>query len=80
MKRYSLDHHAQSVLHRDSLVFHRNESSAMAMAIAHVGEIDARRSYRDEGYPSMLAFCEHVYELSEAAALKRIRVARLARG
>ncbi len=79
MKSYSLDHLAKPVLHRDSLVFHRNESSAMAMAIAHVGEIDARRSYRDEGYPSMLAFCEHVYELSEPAALKRIRVARLAR-
>lgn len=79
MKSYSLDHLAQSVLHRDSLVFHRNESDAMAMAIAHVGEIDARRSYRDEGYPSMLAFCEHVYDMSEQAALKRIRVARVAR-
>ena len=79
MNSYSLDHLAKPVLHRDSLVFHRNESSAMAMAIAHVGEIDARRSFRDEGYPSMLAFCEHVYELSEPAALKRIRVARLAR-
>ncbi len=79
MNSYSLDHLAQSVLHRDSLVFHRNESDAMAMAIAHVGEIDARRSYRDEGYPSILAFCEHVYDMSEPAALKRIRVARLAR-
>ena len=79
MKSYSLDHLAKPVLHRDSLVFHRNESSAMAMAIAHVGEIDARRSFREEGYPSMLAFCEQEYELSEAAAFKRIRVARLAR-
>ncbi len=79
MKSYSLDHLAKPVLHRDSLVFHRNEGDAMAMAIAHVGEIDARRSFRDEGYPSMLAFCEQEYELSEAAAFKRIRVARLAR-
>ena len=79
MKSYSLDHLAKSVLHRDAILFHRNESSAMAMAIAHVGEIDARQSYRDEGYPSLLAFCEQVLELSEAAALRRIRVARLAR-
>lgn len=79
MKSYSLDHLAKSVLHRDAVRFHRNESDAMAMAIAHVGEIDARQSYRDEGYPSMIAFCEQVFELSEAAALKRIRVARLAR-
>ncbi len=78
MKRYSLDHLAKSVLHRNALLFHRNESCAMAMALAHVVEIDARQSYRDEGYPSMLAFCEHVFELTEQAALKRIRVARVA--
>ena len=51
----------------------------MAMAVAHVGEIDARQSYRDDGYSSMFAFCEHALELSEQAALKRIRVARVAR-
>ena len=79
MRSYSLEHLAKPVLHRDAVLFHRNESGAMAMAVAHVGEIDARQSYRDEGYPSMLAFCEHVIGLSEQAALKRIRVARVAR-
>ncbi len=79
MKSYSLDHLDKPVLHRDAILFHRNESDAMVMAVAHVGEIDARQTYRDDGYSSMLAFCEQVFELTQPAVLKRIRVARLAR-
>ncbi len=79
MKNYSLDQLAVSVLHRDAILIHRNERGALALAVAHVGEIDARKSYREAGYSSMFAFCEQVLQLQEQVALKRLRVARVAR-
>ena len=79
MTRYSFGHLAVSVLHRDAVLSHDGERAKLALAVAHVGEIDARRSYREAGYASMFAFCEKVLKLQEQVALKRLRVARIAR-
>lgn len=79
MTSYSFDHLAVSVLHRDAVLSHDGERAKLALAVAHVGEIDARRSYREAGYSSMFVFCEQVLKLQEQVALKRLRVARIAR-
>jgi hypothetical protein len=50
-----------------------------AEIIAHIGEVDARKLYAREGYPSMYVYCTDVLHLSEAEAYLRITVARAAR-
>jgi len=52
----------------------------MAMALAHVAEIDARQTYRDDGYPSMHAFSVHVFELTDALRQRRRRHVEPGRG
>src|SRR5262252_2691099 len=50
-----------------------------ARQVALIGEIERRRLYAPAGYPSMYRYCVGHLHLSEAAAYKRIWVARLAR-
>jgi hypothetical protein len=47
--------------------------------VAHIGEVDARRLYAREAYPSMHVYCMKVLQLSEAEAYLRITAGRLAR-
>ncbi len=47
--------------------------------IAHIGEVDERRLYAREAFPSMFAYCTEVLHLSEAKPYLRITVARAAR-
>ncbi len=47
--------------------------------LAHIGEVDARRLFADEGFPSMFQYCVEMLSLSEASAFQRIRAARLGR-
>jgi hypothetical protein len=63
---------ALAALARDK---HRND----AVMLAHIGEVERRRLFAREGRPSMFEYCVKVLRLSESAASKRIRVARLAR-
>src|SRR5688572_23532493 len=55
------------------------ECAATAALIASLGELDDRRLYLAEGFPSLFAYCIHVLHLSEHAAYNRIEVARIAR-
>ena len=50
-----------------------------AELLACIAEVDERRLYVPEGFPSMFAYCVRVLHFSEQAALKRIRAARKAR-
>src|SRR5262252_6829714 len=50
-----------------------------ARQVALIGEIERRRLYAPAGYPSMYRYCIGHLHLSEAAAYKRIWVARVAR-
>ena len=50
-----------------------------AEVLAHLGEVDSRRLYAAEGFPSMFKYCTDVLHFSEAAAFQRIRAARLGR-
>jgi hypothetical protein len=56
-----------------------NDCRSTATLIALIAEVDRRRLYLPEGFPSMFAYCVHKLHLSPAAALKRIDVARAAR-
>ncbi len=50
-----------------------------AVLVAHIAEVDRRRLFAREAVPSMFRYCTDVLHLSEAAAYRRIRAARLSR-
>jgi HNH endonuclease len=47
--------------------------------VAHIGEVDERRLFARQAFPSMFAYCIESLHLSEAEAYRRITVARVAR-
>ncbi len=47
--------------------------------IAHIGEVDERRLYVEEGCSSMFMYCQRVLHFSEGVAYKRIQAVRAAR-
>lgn len=51
----------------------------MALLIAHLAEVDARRLFAPAGHPSMFVYCVEELHFSEDCAYKRIRAARAAR-
>ena len=55
------------------------ERAAAAEVIAHLMEIDRRRLYLDQACSSLYRYCMHRLGYSEDEALRRVRVARLAR-
>jgi len=57
----------------------RRGNAVEAELLAHLGEIDARRLYLREAFPSMFAWCVGVLHFAEAVAYKRIAAARVAR-
>ena len=79
VNRYSLTHVTDPVLLRDLHSLLARERAATAAFLAHLAEVDARRLYAAAGYPSMFAWCVGELHLSEDAAFKRIRAARVAR-
>ena len=50
-----------------------------ADVVAHIAEVDERRLYAREAFPSMFAYCTDVLHLSEAEAYLRIAAARASR-
>jgi hypothetical protein len=47
--------------------------------VAHIGEVDERRLFARQAFPSMFVYCTQALHLSEAEAYRRITVARAAR-
>jgi hypothetical protein len=47
--------------------------------VAHIGEVDERRLYAREAFPSMFVYCRDVLHLSEAEVYLRILAARASR-
>ncbi len=79
MNPYSLSHLSDAALLRDLATHSDRECEATALVLAHIAEVEARKLYLSEGYPSMLDYCVHRLHRSEQAAFKRIRAARAAR-
>jgi len=57
----------------------RNSNGVEADLLLYLGEIDARKIYRERASPSMIAFCMREFNFSEGAAFNRITVARAVR-
>jgi len=55
------------------------EREATAAVVAHLAELDRRRSYLGQGYGSMFSYCTGALRLSEHAAYDRIEAARAVR-
>ena len=79
MRVRSLGHLPDHVLVAELASLVRRDRALTCELLLHLGEVDARRLYLPAAYPSMHAYCVGELGLSEAAALKRIRVARLTR-
>src|SRR5213594_2169194 len=47
--------------------------------LVHLGEVDARQLYLEEGFSSMFAYCRQVLHFAEGVAYERIQAARMAR-
>ena len=57
----------------------QREREATVALIVHLVELDERRLYLAEGYPSLFKYCTDVLHLSEHAAYNRIETARAVR-
>ncbi len=57
----------------------RSEREATVALIVHLSELDERRLYLAEGYPSSFKYCTDVLQLSEHATYNRIEAARALR-
>ena len=79
MKRYSLGHLPEAVLHRELKNLAAQERGVSADVLAHIAEVDFRKAFVPEAYDSMSAYCVGELRLSEDAAAKRIHVARVGR-
>ena len=79
MNRYSLTHIPDPALLRELRALVAQDRATTALLLAHLAEVDARRLYAPAGHPSMFACCVAELRLSEDAAFKRIRAARVAR-
>ena len=55
------------------------QRDATATLIASLAELDSRRLYLDQGFPSLYQYCRERLRLSESAAYNRIEAARTAR-
>src|SRR5437764_1312928 len=75
---------AVTVMNDDDLIattreIARRSNGVEAELLLYLGEIDARKIYRERAAPSMIAFCMREFNFSEGAAFNRIFVARAAR-
>ena len=73
-----LDHLSDAELLKRTSALVLVEHGSVADVVEHPAEIDRRRLYLEHAYPSLYAFCVEHFGYTEDAALKRIRLARLA--
>src|SRR5580765_6902975 len=78
MDFYVTSHLSHRALLLDLRSSRGSEARSTAVVLSRIAEVDARRLYRDEGYPSMYEFLIHDLHYSEGAAYKRLYAARAA--
>jgi 5-methylcytosine-specific restriction endonuclease McrA len=79
MRSYSLTHVGDHDLLHNLKTLAARDRCTTAEMLAHIAEVDTRRLYLPDGYPSMFLYCVHELGFSEDAAYKRIQAARAAR-
>ena len=77
-KTGSLQHLDKNQLLRDFAGLVDQDRRATATMLAYIAEIDRRKLYLEQAFPSMFAFCTKRFHMSEAIAAKRIRAGRAA--
>jgi len=79
VRSFSLAHKSDVALSHDTPQFLFREDSHTADALAHIGEFDARKLYRQAGYDTMHEYLIRACNRSEDAAYDRVQAARCAR-
>ena len=79
MSTYSVSHLSDQTLLGNLTAVVARDRTTTASLLAHLAEVEVRQLFLTAGYPSMHAYCVEHLRLSEDAALKRIRAARVAR-
>jgi len=79
MDPFAVSHFSDHALLCDLKTLVAQDRTTTAVLLTRIAEVDDRKLYLREGYPSMFAYCVHELRLSEDAAYKRIHVARTAR-
>src|SRR5215831_376951 len=79
MPRFLLTHLSKDALRQGLHTHAANERGATADLIAFIAEFDQQRLYAEEAFASMHTYCVEELQLSEDAADRRIRAARIAR-
>ena len=79
MDPFAVSHFTDRALLHDLKGLVAQDRRTTAVMLTRIAEVDERKLYRREGYPSMYEYCVHELRLSESAAYKRINVARMAR-
>ena len=79
MRKWSLEHVGNGALLRDLQALAAQDFVHLAKLLAHIGEVQVRKLYRDAAQPDMRSYCVNVLRFSEDAAGKRIHVAGVAR-
>ena len=75
----SVSHLNDAVLRRELAAIVHQDRITTVRLLAHMAEFAGRRLYREDGYPSMFAYCTSALRMSEDVAYKRIRAARAGR-
>jgi hypothetical protein len=79
MNEYLLSHLSDAAVVESLSVSLGEERGRFARVLARLAEFDARRLYREAGYPSTRAYCVQKLRMSDDEAFHRIRAARTAR-
>jgi 5-methylcytosine-specific restriction endonuclease McrA len=76
---YSLDHVSNSELHLSTRRLVGRSNQILAALLAHLGEIEARGIHRERACASLHTYLMYELRMSEDAAFRRARAARLCR-
>ena len=79
MDPYATSHISNAALRHEVRTGAANDCKSTAVLLSRLGEFDARKLYREEGYPSMHSYCVQELHFCEGTASWRIYAARAAR-
>jgi hypothetical protein len=76
---YSLDNLADDELHASTCRLVAGSNQLLAALLAHLGEVEARGIHRERACASLYTYCIYELRMSEDAAFRRARAAKVAR-
>jgi hypothetical protein len=76
---YRLDHVSDNDLHASIRRLVGRSNQLLAALLAHLAEVEARGIHRERACASLYTYCVHELRMSEDAAFRRARAARICR-